>query len=476
MIRRWLTRLNPWKTPEPQKSRIEYLLEIYHDWVEGIVESWGGIDKAALIERQIREGEIALAASNLDDHIKNYFGLANLYWGQGDIEKAKLYLSSAIERHERYLRLWGEQGPFLYRNLYDTDAEIAALLLEREFKPAPFHPDVWQDDSPRFFEVIMDCCRGGKSFEMERWQACEDAAKRDRWPKYMVEEMQVYRRALTGDYSNSAEMLADHERMWKAKASKNPESGLLSGYYDNDLIIDYLYALVLQRIGWEGRYRHSWPTTATYESVPETTREPDRFVQVVAAPPPAPSEETGIIEDGHEARRFIDGQLAVQVDDEGEPRSADRQSKQKGKVAAALKEIGWTRDPASLDFFRTYDALEIFTERSHLYLCDPVRTSASTLKQWTSYLAEEFDLSEEFIAIAGSEERSDYMDPDGLWYVLWKKDRKVYAVDREEWHDAKLATKHAQLGVTLWPNYLSFIAWWISGESSREPIVAVRVD
>ena len=54
------------------------------------------------------------------------------------------------------------------------------------------------------------------------------------------------------------------------------------------------------------------------------------------------------------------------------------------------------------------------------------------------------------------------MDPQGSWYVYWKKDKQVYAVDRDVWHDAEQATKDARLGLTAWPSYTSFVAWWVS--------------
>ena len=55
-------------------------------------------------------------------------------------------------------------------------------------------------------------------------------------------------------------------------------------------------------------------------------------------------------------------------------------------------------------------------------------------------------------------------EPQGLWYVLWVKDRRVYAVDREDWHNPVRATADARPGMTVWPSYVSFVAWWVSGD------------
>ncbi|MFM7377265.1 MAG: hypothetical protein ACKO1O_03905 [Erythrobacter sp.] len=451
------------RQPEP-KSRIAYLLGIYHQWVEGKEEAWDGLDKAGLIERQIAEGDARMATLNLVGHVRNTFALAGLYWGQGAMEQAGHYLGKAVDRHERMVDYCAVRGP-VWPNEYsdESDVRIAAYLLGRPLTRVPRHPREEPDLYPSFKDILLDAIADGAPLDMARWQDWEDSTVRNRWPKFQVGEAQFYRRALTGEFADGTGVLAAHEALWKSKAGKTFEPGWFEGYDDNDLIIDTLFAAVLKRIGWEGRYRHSWPATLPYVSAPETTRDPDRFITVAAAPFPAPSAETGIIADPQAARRFLDHTLAQQTDDEGEPFSAARPPKQAGKVAAALKELGWARDPAALDLMRAYRMDHVLTRRTHLSLCDPV-ASFVTLKGWTQAMTQDFGLSPEFLAIAQSEERSDYSDPQGLWYVLWVKDRRVYAVDREDWHDPALATINARPGLTMWPSYASFVAWWVSGD------------
>ncbi len=461
MLGKVIGRLFGRKPPEP-KSRIAYLLEIHHDWVEAKVEAWDGLDKAGLIERQIAEGDARMATLNLGGHARNYFDLAGLYWGQGDIERARHYLEKTLKRHERMLAYCDERGP-LWPNEYsdESDVRIAACLLGRSVSRVPRRPRDEPDLYPSFKAILLDAMTGDAPLDMVRWQDWEDSTVRNRWPKFQVAEAQFYRRALTGEFTNGAALLAAHEALWKSKAGKTFEPGWFNGYDDNDLIIDTLFAAVLKRIGWEGRYRHSWPETLPYVSTPETTREPDRFIAVAAAPLPAPSADTGIIADPQEARRFLDHHLAAQVDDEGKTFSAARPAKEAGKVATAMKELGWARDPAALDLMRAYRMDHVLTRRSHLSLCDPVGRSPATLKGWTQAMTQDFGLHPDFLAIAESEERSDYSDPQGLWYVLWVKDRKVYAVDRDDWHDPALATRGAKPGLTVWPSYVSFVAWWV---------------
>lgn len=450
--------------PSEPKSRIAYLLEVHHDWVEGKPDTWNGLDKAGLIERQIAEGDARMATLNLAGHVRNYFALAGLYWGQGDIGQARHYLGKAVDRHERMVDYCAVRGP-VWPNEYsdESDVRIAAYLLDRPLTRVPRRPREEPDRYPSFKAILLDAVTGDTPLDMAAWQDWEDSTVRNRWPKFQIGEAQFYRRALTGEFASGAALLAAHETLWKSKAGKTFEPGWFNGYDDNDLIIDALFAAVLKRIGWEGRYRHSWPDTLPHDSVPETTREPDRFLKVADAPLPAPSAETGIIADPQAARRFLDHHLARQTDDQGEPLSAARPAKEAGKVAAALKELGWVRDPAALDLMRAYRMDHVLTRRSHLSLCDPV-ASFVTLKDWTQAMTQEFGLHSDFLAIAASEERSDYSDPQGLWYVLWTKDRKVYAVDREDWHDPARATAGARPGMTVWPSYVSFVAWWVGAD------------
>ena len=111
---------------------------------------------------------------------------------------------------------------------------------------------------------------------------------------------------------------------------------------------------------------------------------------------------------------------------------------------------------------QTYRMDHILNDRTHICLCDPVRRASVNLGEWTKLLSDDFALHPDFIAIAGSEDKRDYRNPQGAWYVYWKKDKKVYAVQRDEWDRPEVATAGARLGLNLWPSYTSFVAWWTS--------------
>ena len=179
---------------------------------------------------------------------------------------------------------------------------------------------------------------------------------------------------------------------------------------------------------------------------------------------------TGIIADPQSARRFIDICLGRQCDSwDGTPRDAVRPVREAGKVAKAMKDLGWDRDRAALDLMRAYRMDAILNDSTHIHLADPLGQGHMGLKGWTQLLRDTFGLHPDFIPIAQSEERADWSDPQGAWYVLWKKDRRIYAVQREDWHDPAKATASARPGKELWPSYVSFVAWWAGEHRDFRP-------
>ena len=450
-------------------SRIEYLMNIHHENMEKSHEAYGDITFVELVERQFSEGETELAASNVGTQVCEYFELANLYWGQGDLEKAKNYLTKTLERHQRFVDACSEYDLEIGHYHGMENAKAASCLLEMEYLSLDNSEALENDCEPWYRETILDYCVDDRDFEVATWQAAEDAWVKNRFPKYRLAEFDVYIKALTGQYETTKDMLDAHEKMFKGRGKrKNADSYTIDGYDDNELIIDYIFASILKRIGWEGRYRHSWPNTDSYNSTPETTREPDRYLKIIAASSPEADPNTSIIIDTQKARRYIDHHLKNQLFERGEYYSAERTSKTRSKVSGALRDLGLVKDPATLDLMRTYQMDHVLNETTHIFLCDPVEKAAAQLKRWTNSLTAEFNLHPDFIAIVGSEEKSDYLDPQGSWYVYWKKDKQIYAVERDDWYDPVKATKDAKLGLTLWPSYTSFVAWWVSEHLKSE--------
>lgn len=443
-------------------SRIEYLLDMYHDQLEAPKEAFDGENFLQLVEKQLDRGELYLATDNIASQVRLFFSLADLYWGQGDLVRAETYLNKTLERHKRLAEARAQHG-LPQQSYYGIEcAKCAACLLDAEVAEFAQIGAPELGYVPWFKDALLNYCISSRDFDMQVWQDGADEWTKRRFPKYRLEEFAVYIKALTGGYASTDEMLRAHQEMFAGRAKRNPESDLLDGYDDNELIIDFIFAAILKRIGWQGTYRHSWPNTDRAGSVAQTTKQPDRYLGVVAAQAPAPNTETGIIEDPQAARRFVDIHLEDQRDDEGKLCAANRPSKERGKVAEALKDLGWARDPATLDLMQTYRMDQIWNSGTHLFLCDPVHGSSISLGDWTKLLSEDFGLHADFVAIAGSEEKSDYRDPQGAWYVFWKKDRKIYAVERDEWDRPDAATANARLGINHWPSYTSFVAWWVS--------------
>lgn len=453
-------------------SRVEYLLDIRLEHLEAPNEAWDGLTFTQLVERQLTGGEIALAMFNLGSQIADNFEVAVLHWGQGDLAQAEGYMRKTLERHERR-----RVAAFEHRVSYppkhhaaDAYAKIAAILLDEELEGAAPLSSFEQGFSPWFDNALLDACRTGEAFDLGAWQAAEDKWLKRRFAKTKLKEYEVYWKALTGGFTSDAAMLAAHEAMFAARAGKNYLGGHVEGYTDNELMVDYLFAAVLKRIGWEGTYRHSWPGTAPVGEVALTTRHADRHLAVVVAQMPAPDAATGIIADTQRARRCIDMCVGEQRDAwDGSLRDALRPAKDAGKVAKALKELGWERDRAARDLMRTYRMDAILNNSTHLFLSDPLAQGHIGLQHWTRLLRSEFGLHHEFIPVAESEERADYSDLQGAWYVFWTKDQRIYAVQREDWDRPAIATAGARIAKEVWPSYVSFVAWWVSEHRAFAP-------
>jgi hypothetical protein len=448
--------------PAKSESRIDYLLTVLHDQLEAPKDAFGGVNFLAFVERQLVEGPLYLALWNIANQVKDCFQLANLYWGQGDMDRAESYLRQTLERHRRLMRAMAEHGEPVraYNDIEYAKAAACLLGSAEEVFPTEGGPEHCYE--PWFINTLLDRCLDAEPFDMAAWAAASDAWTRKRHPRYRLEEFGFYVKALTGEFASTGEMFKAHEAMFTGRAKRSPDADLLAGYRDNDLIIDFVFAAVLKRIGWQGTYRHSWPGTGVVGSEVRTSREPDRYLDASPAPLPQPDADSGVIADAAEARRFIDAALAGMPQFEDYPADASRPAKARSKVSGELAKLGWTNDLASLDLMRTYRMDCIPNANTHISLCDPLPGAAITLRDWTQLLVGEFDLHPDFIAIAGSEDRSDYGDPQGRWYVYWKQDKWVYAVERDDWGRPDIATRDARVGLTCWPSYCSFVAWWVS--------------
>lgn len=449
-------------TAVQQERRVDRLLRINHNHLEAPEKAFDGDNFLQLVERQLERGQTDIALFNICCQVKYCFELANLYWGQGELPKAEHWLRSTIERHTRLGDACAALG-MPRRSYREIEyAKCAAVLLGVEVADLSRADQFEHCYEPWFKDALLSACLGTRPFDMAVWQRSQDAWARKRFPKYRMEEFAVYVRALTGDFDSTDAMLASHAEMFAGRSKRNPDTDLLEGYHDNDLIIDHVFAAILKRIGWQGRYRHSWPHSDTPGSGWSTNREPDRYLETIAAPTILSDPKTGLIGDPQAARRFIDVHVPDQRDERGEAVDALRPAKDRAKVAAALKAIGWTRDPATVDLMRHYQMDLILNDSTHIFLCDPLARGSPDLARWTKLLHDDFGLHAEFIAIAASEERADWSDPQGAWFVLWTKDRRVYAIDRDDWHNPNEATRAARVGVDLWPSYTSFVAWWVA--------------
>lgn len=459
--------------------RDEYLIALRHDHLEESKDAWDGLNFIELVEKQLKEGMVDHALWNISNQVKDCLELAVLYWAKGERTHAEKYLRMTLERYQRMVKAATEHDRRLDERSGIGEAYIkaAAILLGEPLEGPALTITSRPGYSPSFGNTILDACIGTHDFDMGLWQSLEDEWLKNRFPKYMIEEETVYVKALTGQYASDAQMLEAHRKMWAGKAKRNPDAGTLEGYDEfNAYVVDYTFACVLKRIGWEGTYRHSWPNSTPQEGEATTTRPADRHLGIIEAPPPAPDAESGVIEDPQAARRYIDARVADQRDWwENEFFDPARPAKERSKVSGALKELGWKADKATLDLMRTYKVSEILNDSTHVFLADPVGDKWTGMKGWTELFVDEFGLHPDFIPVVESEEKTDYRDPEGGWYVFWKKDKRIYSVQRDDWGDPEAATAGARLGKEMWPSYLSFVAWWVAEHQAGAGADAVTI-
>lgn len=118
-----------------------------------------------------------------------------------------------------------------------------------------------------------------------------------------------------------------------------------------------------------------------------------------ATPPPAPDATTEIIADKQAALRYTKAQRYPWKHAFQDP---VRPAKEIGKVAKALKELSWDKDPATLDLMRTYRIDAILNDTTHISVTDPVGDRYTGLTNWTQLLADEFGLHPDFISFTCS--------------------------------------------------------------------------
>lgn len=204
--------------------------------------------------------------------MREAFELALLYWGQRNWTQARHWFAECLRVHA----LRTEQFQLL-RDLSDTRAaftqdgqsprfaRIAGYLTDTPVS-APMDEDAQDERSGTggwFDRVFLDACTAGKSIDQAASEASKQLAVANRVVgSVALAEWDFYRDLLEGRWAprTSEEMLATHGKLFRQRAKRRGLGNVLhgDGKY-NELVPDFMFAMILKKIGWSGDYRHAWP-------------------------------------------------------------------------------------------------------------------------------------------------------------------------------------------------------------------------
>ncbi|MGQ7829973.1 hypothetical protein [Altererythrobacter sp. Z27] len=236
---------------------------------------------------------------NLSSAQKNLFQLGLLDWRRGDMSNARRNFSDCVEA---YNRMVSDASEFASRDGFweefwegnsrdETFPAAAAYLCGGDFTVAPIpdgvsrHGD--QGYQPWFDSKLILTCMGISSFARDELNNSLSRAKNNkRYPDILIKLTEFHFEVLTGQWSDRAcsEMLDQHSELYAGLKKLKDMPDLIHGEGDhNDRVVDWIFACILKRIGWSGRYLHAWPEdgqTAETGDVRETRIVPANYVSI----------------------------------------------------------------------------------------------------------------------------------------------------------------------------------------------------
>lgn len=237
---------------------------------------------------------------NLSSAVKNLFKLGLLHWRSGDMKAAFDHFSDCANAYNNRVSdaaMFASQEGF-WEIFWEGSCQIesfpaaAAYLTGVEFSFAECPEEIsrfgergfqpWHDNN-----LILACMGHVSISEADLEHSVRLAKKNKDYPAPLLKLTEFHFDVLTGKWANrpASEMLDAHAEIYAGLKKLRGDPDLIHGENNhNDRVVDWLFACVLKRIGWSGRYVHAWPEDgqpAATSDERESTIEPHSFVTLV---------------------------------------------------------------------------------------------------------------------------------------------------------------------------------------------------
>ena len=245
------------------------------------------------LERHVREDKLWLFF-NAATWIRLSFELGLLYWGHDEIGEARRFFETCLRANSRRVEQYRSRqavpqarGEFEANGESERLARLAGFFIGQRVEKVLDKPyDDEEAGCQQWFEAaLVDACVAAAPFDAPSYESSKTKWTRGRGPAAKLAEWDFYRDVLEGAWSarGSDAMLEQHANLY-AKRKKKRMGDLINGDGQfNPLVVDFVFAAVLKRIGWQGHYRHAWPENGVVPapgSQPITTTQPSHFLKV----------------------------------------------------------------------------------------------------------------------------------------------------------------------------------------------------
>jgi hypothetical protein len=206
---------------------------------------------------------------------KKYFELGLIYWRRGDMQLSAESFSSCVEKYHRMIVDAGSFGAKdgFWQNFWEGSCRdealpaAAAYLNGVEFTLAatPHGISRFEHEGyrPWFSSKLILACMGHASISRDELNRSISLARQNRsYSANLINLTEFHFEVLTGKWADraSSEMLDRHSELYTGiKKIKGPPDLIHGEGIHKDRVVDWIFVCILKRIGWSGRYLHSWP-------------------------------------------------------------------------------------------------------------------------------------------------------------------------------------------------------------------------